>query len=49
MTKPVTPDQQEQFVRLRQQGWAREPAAKMVGVSARWAYEFERQSREAKA
>jgi hypothetical protein len=38
----VTPDQQREFVKLRQQGWDREPAARKVGVSKSWAYRFEK-------
>lgn len=38
----ITPDQIKQFVKLREQGWGRAPAARQVGVSLSWAIRFEK-------
>lgn len=42
MPPRVTPDKIQRFVKLRQQGWAREPAAREAGVSKSWAIRFEK-------
>jgi hypothetical protein len=42
MPKRVQPDQIAEFVKLRQQGWDREPAARKVGASKSWAVRFEK-------
>ena len=38
----VDPVTQQKFVKLRQQGWKRAAAARQVGVSERWAFNFEK-------
>lgn len=38
----ITPEQQKQFVRLRQQGWDRVNAARQIGASESLAIRFEK-------